>query len=110
MATEVVLFEKLCENEVVEAIDFVKNQQKKLRRSEHPTPAGCKERRRSVFLSRAQNKYFFNELMLLMDILGLFAHKNNVQQNIFLQCFAAHSVYTLAALLVAGVLRRNACI
>ncbi|MDR3366925.1 MAG: hypothetical protein LBO71_08175 [Prevotellaceae bacterium] len=37
MATEVVLFEKLGENEVVEAANFGKNQQKKLRRSEHPT-------------------------------------------------------------------------
>jgi hypothetical protein len=31
------LFEKLGKNEVVEAIDFGTNQQKKLRRSEHPT-------------------------------------------------------------------------
>jgi hypothetical protein len=37
MATEVVLFGKLGENEVVESADFGKNQQKKLRRSEHPT-------------------------------------------------------------------------
>jgi hypothetical protein len=37
MATEVVLFEKLGENEVVEAADFGTNQQKKLCRSEHPT-------------------------------------------------------------------------
>ncbi|MDR3365653.1 MAG: hypothetical protein LBO71_01600 [Prevotellaceae bacterium] len=37
IATEVVLFDKLGENEVVEAIDFGTNQQKKLRRSEHPT-------------------------------------------------------------------------
>jgi hypothetical protein len=37
MATEVVLFGKLGENEVVEAVDFGKNQQKKLCTSEHPT-------------------------------------------------------------------------
>jgi hypothetical protein len=37
MATEVVLFVKLGENEVVESADFGKNQQKKLRRFEHPT-------------------------------------------------------------------------
>jgi hypothetical protein len=37
MATEAVLFGKLGENEVVESADFGKNQQKKLRRSEHPT-------------------------------------------------------------------------
>ncbi|MDR3366295.1 MAG: hypothetical protein LBO71_04950, partial [Prevotellaceae bacterium] len=37
MATEVVLFEKLGKNEVVEAANFGTNQQKKLRRSEHPT-------------------------------------------------------------------------
>jgi hypothetical protein len=67
MATEVVLFGKLSENEVVESADFGKNQQKKLRRSEHPTlrdakrgkvcavsterriPTGCKEGRRNVF-------------------------------------------------------------
>jgi hypothetical protein len=37
MATEAILFGKLGKNEVVEAIDFGTNQQKKLRRSEHPT-------------------------------------------------------------------------
>jgi hypothetical protein len=37
MATEAVLVVKLGENEVVEAIYFGTNQQKKLRRSEHPT-------------------------------------------------------------------------
>jgi hypothetical protein len=37
MATEVVLFGKLGENEVVESFDFGKNQQKKLCRSKHPT-------------------------------------------------------------------------
>jgi hypothetical protein len=48
MATEVVLFEKLGENEVVEAIDFGINQQKKLRRSEHPTLRDAGERRRDA--------------------------------------------------------------
>jgi hypothetical protein len=47
MATEAVLFEKLGENEGVEAIDFGINQQKKLRRSEHPTLAG--QRQKPVF-------------------------------------------------------------
>jgi hypothetical protein len=37
LATEVVLFGKLGENEVVESADFGTNQQKKLRRYEHPT-------------------------------------------------------------------------
>ncbi|MDR3366036.1 MAG: hypothetical protein LBO71_03595 [Prevotellaceae bacterium] len=57
MATEVVLFEKLGKNEVVEAIDFGTNQQKKLRRSERPTLPGCKESRRNAFPSRA-NPYW----------------------------------------------------
>jgi hypothetical protein len=37
MATEVVLFGKLGENEVVESADFGTNQQKKLRGFAHPT-------------------------------------------------------------------------
>jgi hypothetical protein len=36
MAAEAVLLGKLGENEVIESADFGKNQQKKLRRSEHP--------------------------------------------------------------------------
>jgi hypothetical protein len=48
MATEAVLFEKLGENEVVEAIYFGKNQQKKLRKAEHPT-------RRDASLGRKYN-------------------------------------------------------
>ncbi|MDR3366446.1 MAG: hypothetical protein LBO71_05725, partial [Prevotellaceae bacterium] len=36
MATEVVLFEKLGENEVAKPIDFGTNRRKKLRRFEHP--------------------------------------------------------------------------
>jgi hypothetical protein len=43
MATEAVLFGKLGENEVVEAANFGKNQQKKLRRFEHPPLPGCKD-------------------------------------------------------------------
>ncbi|MDR3365809.1 MAG: hypothetical protein LBO71_02440 [Prevotellaceae bacterium] len=42
MATEVVLFGKIGENEVVESADFGKNQQKKLRRDEHPTRRDAK--------------------------------------------------------------------
>jgi hypothetical protein len=37
MATEVVLFWELGENEVVDAIDFGRNRKRKLRRFEHPT-------------------------------------------------------------------------
>jgi hypothetical protein len=45
--TEVVLFGKLGENEVVGAADFGKNQRKKLCRSEHPTQRATGAKRSS---------------------------------------------------------------
>jgi hypothetical protein len=53
------IISKKYENEVVEAIYFGRNQQKKLRRSAHPTLPGCNESRRNIFLSRAKKQVFF---------------------------------------------------
>jgi hypothetical protein len=62
MATEAVLFEKLGENEVVEAIDFGTNQHIKLRNSEHPTRRDAKGEKTACFPSKIPQYYLSQQL------------------------------------------------